>query len=484
MANLPAWMIVDEIKRRKSGPLSRGAIRNSLQEGFQRDVFDCEARNAAIIAPRSIGKTWALATKAVAAAADGLDVAYVAKTEKSLRNYAWSTIQGVSRRTGIPCKLMATDFYINVGSKGGQIRFFGGDNARFIDNLRGTRWHLIIVDESGHFFSDLEKLVMQVLIPCLFGRENAQLVLSGTPNLVPSGFFYEITRTGRERRGGWNVIEEHDPFYSEYSREHVREQLELVKNQYGPGWKDLPWVQREYFARWTIDTDALVYKYQPKINSFRKIDPRQGDTRILAVSSRFKRRTGLVEAVCNRSRYDALFVTRAWSAPHGYDEIDRIIPCIKQWQTSVGGKVVVNRSHGSIALLLHQSGVMVSRSREIEGKDPELQGINAINADLRTSRVLIKTIGCEDLVEEMTTLDWERDEMGEIDESGKPDRRKNREICDALTLAWLESDPRLFGAPKKDPKVGTAEWYESEEWKHRQHKLAKAAFRRLWGRNP
>jgi len=480
MKTAPAWQLIDEVSRRKTGPLNTDQIRESLIDGFQRDVFDCKARNAAVIAPRSIGKTWALAAKAVAAAADGLDVAYVAKTEKSLRNYAWKTIQGVCERTGQPLKWMATDFYARIGTKGGEIRFFGGDHPRFVDNLRGTRWHLIIVDESGHFYNDLENLVMQVLLPCLLGREGGQLLLSGTPNLVPSGFFFEITRIGKERRGGWSVVECHDPYYSPYSREHVKQQLDLVAEQYGEGWESLHWVQREYFARWTVDSDALVFKYQPPRNSFIKSPNTDGDSRVLAISSRFRNRTGIVKATFNRSRYGAIFVESADAHPVGYGGVDNLIPNIAEWQRSTGGQVIVDRRHRSVANLLFQSGIKISLSREIQGKDPELQAINAANADLMTSRILIKTTGCNDLVEELTTLDWKRDEMNNVDESGKPDPNKNRECCDAMVLAWLASDPRIFKRQDKAPRYGTSEYYNTEEERHKMHKRNMARSKSFW----
>jgi hypothetical protein len=158
-------------------------------------------------------------------------------------------------------------------------------------------------------------------------------------------------------------------------------------------------------------------------------------------------RTGIVEAWGNPSNYGATWVTSAKVFDFGYDGIDEIVPVMLEWQQRTKGTVVYDRSHALIAEAISDtdSRLKISASAEIPGSPKELQAIHRMNADFRTSRILVHAENCQPLAEEYLGLGWRQGSDGKRDINNmEPDPSRPQDCARAAMNAWLETSPRKW----------------------------------------
>lgn len=464
--DIPPHLVVEELERRAALADVRSRLRENLIPGIQCDIFDDTSKQIVALHVRGGGKTWALLSRALAAAMDGHDVAYIAKTYQSVEDIAWDTLKRLCRSLGIEIVTNENKLRARVSGRG-RICFFGADNRKFKDSLRGSRWNLIIVDEAGHFYSDLNSLVRDVLIGCTFGRDGT-IILTGTPYYISKGLFFELTKPNGDTRG-WSKHECHDPFYNPYSRKDVEHSMLLLEKEYGSGWDQLPFVRRELYAEWTYDNSALVYKYDQRKNTFKNYRPHVGDRHVLGLDFSFTGRTGMVETVSNPDRHRALFVLRTVSLDGvGLDQIDRLGPHLKEFHSRTGGDIVFDHSQTFIQEALSQAFPELSFIPA--QKTEKYTHIELFNADLKSSRILVCPEANEDLLWEWSKGTWKRNPDGSTP-TGRPKQnpKDKWDASDALLYAWRWSRVRDHeGQPLKGPKEGTREWCEMVDAKMRR----------------
>jgi len=467
VADIPPEFVVEELERRAAFGRVRKRLRSSLIPGIQRDIFDDKSKQIVALHVRGGGKTWALLSRALACALDGGDVAYIAKTYQSVEDIAWDTLKRICRGHGIEVLTNENKLRARVSGRG-RICFFGADNRKFKDQLRGSRWNLIIVDEAAHFYSDLSVLVRDVLVGCTFGRSGT-IILTGTPFYIAKGMFFELTKPGAPTHG-WSRHECHDPFYNPYSREDVERSMQLLRDEYGPGWDKMPFVRREMFAEWTHDTTALVYKYDQRRNSFKVYKPQIGDTHILGLDFSFTGNTALVEVVVNPDKHRAMFVLNTISMEGvGLDQIDRLGPYLRDFHSRTGGgDIVFDYSQTFIQEALSATYPELNFIRA--QKTEKYTHIELFNADLQSSRILIRPETNEKLLNEWAHGTWKRNPDGSTPVGMPKQNPKDKWDCsDACLYAWRWARVRDYeGKEQKPPAEGSREWFEMMDAKMRR----------------
>ena len=138
----------------------------------------------------------------------------------------------------------------------------GCKNRADAEKFRGDPYVTAIVDEGDSMRGHLKYLVQEVLEPTMMDF-NGQIVVSGTPGVIPEGFFYDIT-TGNNQRAwpthSWTVLENpHVPNAEAWLQERYRE-LGLDP--------DSPSAQREWMGRWVLDLDSLCYQFDTDLNIY------------------------------------------------------------------------------------------------------------------------------------------------------------------------------------------------------------------------
>lgn len=254
-----ALLIVNEVQKRASSrSLSLVDDNFPAQAVFLRD----KSRKKAAICTRRAGKTNGVARALVEPCVqyDGVDVLYVGLTKGTCRRLFWEgALKPLIKEFNIPCKMNETRLEVRLPNNSA-IYCLGMDvNKEEMKKLLGGKYKRIVIDEAGSFRVDLFKLVYEILGPAtadLLG----DMILTGTPEDLTSGLFYEVTRQdGIARRADWSVHE-----WSTFDNPYMAAQWQIEIDDLiskNPRITETPMYQRMYLGKWVIDSSRLVYKY-------------------------------------------------------------------------------------------------------------------------------------------------------------------------------------------------------------------------------
>jgi hypothetical protein len=147
---------------------------------------------------------------------------------------------------------------------GSYIRCFGVDaKPDEMKKVLGVGYRLVVIDEAQKFRIDLRKLVFEMLLPAMADLQG-KVRLTGTPDDLTSGLFYEVTRQEGKREPGWSV-HEWNTFENPYMAKQWASDIAMLKETQ-PRIEETPSFQRMYLGKWVVDTSALVYKFDPSRN--------------------------------------------------------------------------------------------------------------------------------------------------------------------------------------------------------------------------
>lgn len=143
----------------------------------------------------------------------------------------------------------------------------GLDNRGEIEKVRGTGWGRVAIDEAQALPPYVKELVEDVLMPALADHDG-KIRMIGTPPPVPVGYFHDASHSSLWSHHAWTV----------WQNPHVpgaRAMLDKVLLARGLAESD-PSIQREWFGRWTLDLDSLVFKYDAQRNGFTALPELKG----------------------------------------------------------------------------------------------------------------------------------------------------------------------------------------------------------------
>jgi hypothetical protein len=226
---------------------------------------------------RRAGKTEAIPAYLHKAAAENPDcvIYYVGITGKRARELMWKPLTRFNKDFSLGCevnKTLATLYHPN----GAEIRLTGADDLEELGKKRGDKVALVVVDEAQAFPPRvLRALVDDVFWPALMDVEGS-ILLCGTPGVVCSGFWYEITRNEDAnsrtlRLKGWEVHEWSGldnlslNFKGQKIADRFRAELEAREARTGPG---DPSTLREWRGQWVNDSSALFYAFNEERNCY------------------------------------------------------------------------------------------------------------------------------------------------------------------------------------------------------------------------
>lgn len=255
-----ALAIVAEIKRRESfKTIDLVDPKFPSQAAFVTDT----ARKVAAKCTRRAGKTEGVARRLIRRCLkqDGVAVLYVGLTRDSCRRIFWEdALKPLLGKKKIPSKLNETRLECRFPNAS-RIYCLGMDvDKEEMKKLLGGKYAEVVIDEAGSFRIDLTKLVYEILGPATADYLGT-IALTGTPEDLTSGLFYEVTRDDDvPRRADWSVHE-----WTTYDNPYMVKQWEIEIESLlaaNPRMKETPMFQRMYLGHWVIDQTRLVYKYR------------------------------------------------------------------------------------------------------------------------------------------------------------------------------------------------------------------------------
>jgi hypothetical protein len=156
----------------------------------QQAVLDSDARFKVLMCGRRFGKSLIAQVQALMTLIEGKRVAYITPTYLLAKSFFLE----LDKNLPPTVKRNASDLTIEMN--GGLMRFFTGER---MDNLRGMKFHLVIVDEAS-YISDLESGWLNSIRPTLTDYKGKALFLS-----TPRGrnYFYSLYLKGQNGDPEW-----------------------------------------------------------------------------------------------------------------------------------------------------------------------------------------------------------------------------------------------------------------------------------------
>jgi hypothetical protein len=436
-----AWF-EEFLKRQKRG---YNQLLNSLF-AEQKQFITSSARRKAAICSRRAGKTYAAAVYLLCTAQKypGCLSAYLATSRTSAKRILWHDLLELNAKYNLSIEFNHTDLIAVLPNKS-RIWLSGASDTSEIEKFRGSKYKLVILDESASFGSYIEQLVDEVFEPALIDQRGT-MVLIGTPVAACKGKFYDVTT---DENLGWET--HHWTLLNNPHIPHAQEYLESMCKE--RNWDaDNPIYQREWLGRWVRNSDSMVYKYDPLKNGWDKVLP-----------------SGLMYVMGVDFGYEdaSAFVIGAFTPKKPYFYIIETFKQSQMIPTEIANKIKhFMDKYKLYKIVVDTGGLGKSLAEEFRQRhslpvDPaekknKYEYIELMNDDFLGG--FIKVDPKDEITDEWSLLQWD-------DEHDKEDERFENHLTDACLYAWRESR-HFTHVPEPDkPKFGTDAYWEAEERK-------------------
>jgi hypothetical protein len=404
------------------------------------------------VCSRRSGKTISCAADLLETArlCEGVVCLYITLSRKNAKRIIWRELKRLNRLYGLQGEANESD--LSMEFPNGSIIYCSGASDRGeIENFRGLPIKLCYIDESQSFPSYIQELIDDVIGPALLDHLGT-LCLIGTPGPVPNGYFYDCSNSDGWAHHHWTFFQ--NPHMVKKSGESHEFLLQRVlKMRKLP--VDHPSIQREYFGRWCLDSDSLVFHYTAEANDFKEV-PKDNYTYILGIDIGFNDADALaVIGWSEKSKVTYLFeevITKQQGIESLVEQIEDIR---KRYDIS---KIVMDT--GGLGKKIQES---ISSRYQIPVEPAEkvrkFEYIELLNADMRKG--LFKARGSSRFAQDCNLVEYDLDKS-------TPDRmvvskRYHSDINDAVLYAWRESYSYTHSEPKVGPKYGTRAWADAEQ---------------------
>lgn len=373
---------------------------------------------------------------------------YIALTRDSAKDIMWPTLHELNDTHGWGAEFIENPLTMVIPN-GSRLRLIGADMQNFIQRLRGAKVAATAIDEAQSFGPHIESLVNDVIVPTMADYDGkAWLAITGTPGLIPKGFFHDISVRGV---GGFSMHH-----WSLFDNPHLPNAREFVKSlKERQKWSDdHPTYLREWLGKWATDTDAMLIKYSEGVNHYAML-PHHKWTYILGID------IGLRDA-------DALAVL-AWSpqTPNIYlveEHVNR-----DQDITKLAQQIETITQKYDISKMVMDEGALGKKIAEEfrrrkgipvqpANKARKMENVALLNDWLRQGRFFAKKDSKFASDSYLVQIDYEK---------STPDRivvksDYHSDIIDAVLYAFKESPAFTFSPTVTAPKWGSKEWQEAE----------------------
>lgn len=392
---------------------------------------------------------------------------YITGARTDAKKIVWSEVKRFNDQHGFRGVANESELAMSFPN-GSVVRLAGAKDDASVEKIRGQMPPVkkAYIDEAQAIRDSLlRKLIDDVLEPALLDY-NGTLVMIGTPPPVPAGYFVDSSRSKQWSNHKWTFFD--NPFIPLKSGQTHQAALDRVLKRRGVGIDD-PSIRREFFGELALDTNSLVYQYNPSINHFETL-PQQKYTYILGVDLGF-------------NDADALAVL-AWSDAEKVTYLVEDIVTKEQGITELVEQIEKVRKKYEISKIVMDTGGLGKKiSEEIirrykipiqpAEKSRKFEYIELFNGAMRTGQFKARKDSTFAL--DSMKVEWDRDKT-------RPDRkaisdRFHSDVCEAALYAWRESYSFTHTPPKPELKYGTKAWSDAEA--ERMEAEAQEHFERL-----
>lgn len=359
---------------------------------------------------------------------------------------------------------------LSLSFPSGSMIYCGGANTEDeIEKYRGlSNVALAYVDEAQAFRPYLKELVEDILTKRLYDT-NGRCRLIGTPGLIPSGYFHDVSKSPAWGQHRWTL---HDnPHIARKSGMSVEA---LIAQDCARKGVDIthPSIRRECFGEWVLDQTSLILNYNPMVAHFEEL-PTRNWSYVMGVD------VGFVDS-------DAIVVLAYCDdEPTTYLVHEEI--CAKQDLTALAQNIKLLQARYDVSrTVIDEGGLGKKLAEELRNrwgihvepaeKTRKMENLAILNDALRSGR--FKAKHDSRFASDCMHLEIDRDKS-------RPDKmvvsdKFHSDVIDSVLYAFKMS-PAYTWEPAKtaEPVVGSKAWYEAQakkgiDWEQERERLIKA----------
>jgi phage terminase large subunit len=366
------------------------ALRDSMFPK-QKAFFDDPATRKVGFCTRRAGKTIGTALHILATLLEHPRalVLYMAQTRDACKIYIWEEIRALVVKHDLPFDFNENSLTMMHRRGRGKCVFKGaGDSPKEMDKLRGPKWRLAVLDESGTFGAGMEDMVMSAIGPAL-RDENGTLILIGTAGRKREGLFYQAAHGLKTRKDGTPIYKKHqwsledNPFLSDQARD-----LEFIKEEEGLSDTD-PRFLREYKMIWaSADSERVWAGYSPDRNdSDCELDKKHQWKYLLGMDFGWQDASSIA-VIAYSPTCKPIYVLETWQKIHAYS--DEIAAKVMEFRATYGARRYVGDVGGQGKLhqmqLQRDYGIHIEAANKME----KTAYIEFMNSAFMRGEILIK----------------------------------------------------------------------------------------------
>lgn len=440
------------------------ALSTGDERGFEleRVLFDKQlpfglsrARYQTACCTRRSGKTVGELTKLLDIARDKPDSVslYITLSRINAKRLAWEILKTLNAEHNVGGIPSEGELLLTLPN-GARIYLTGCSDMGEVEKFRGLPLAIVVIDEAQSFPTMLlQRLIDEVLVPALMDF-NGALVLVGTPGPVPIGYFHDCVVSPEWAHFSWSVFD--NPWIERKSGRTARAMLDDELKRRGVDEND-PVIQREWFGRWVLDPNVLVFRYDSKRND-RK--PLVHQHHVIGVDF------GYYDA-------DAIAVL-GWSDSSPCLDLVEELVTAKQHITPLMESVrAMESKYKPLAIVADFAALGMKIAEEISmrtsvpveaaDKMRKLEHIEWLNDAMRTDKFFAPS--SSRFAQDCALVEWDRSKF----EKPKISDRFHSDICDAVLYAYVKALHWLHvPAPPQRARFGTVEWHAEEQLRQQQ----------------
>lgn len=375
---------------------------------------------------------------------------YITLSRKNAKRLVWPVLKRFNKELGLNGNPNESDLSIAFPN-GSMIYILGAVDRQSIEDFRGLAVRKVYLDEAQSFPEYIRELIDDVLGPALMDYAG-QLILIGTPGPVPTGYFYELRSNQGWSHHSWSYWDNPRLDFLKRGLTH-QDMLDRELKRRGVTISD-PSIQREWFGKWIVDEDSLVYHYNALKNDYNDL-PSDNWTYILGVDLGFEDADALALIAYSDIRKETYLVeevvTRHQDLSSLCKQIDMLVAQYDITKIVVDTGGLGKKITEEISKRYNIPMVAAEKTRKVEY-------IELMNDDLRTGRLKIRATS--QFAHDSLKVEWDHDHS-------TPDRkviskRFHSDICEAVLYAWRESYSYTSNLPIAEPEYGTRAWSDKE----------------------
>lgn len=387
---------------------------------------------------------------------NGINCLYITLSRKNAKRLVWPEFKRINRVYKLGGIVNESDLTITYPNE--SVLYLSGASDRGeIENFRGSAFKKVYIDEGQSFPDYIRELIDDVIGPSLMDYDGT-LCLIGTPGPIPAGFFFDVSQSSTWSHHTWSFFD--NPHIALKSGKTHQELLDKELKRRGTS-IDNPSIQREWFGKWVLDSDSLVYKYNVQRSGYDSL-PSIKWNYILGIDLGYDDADAIAVLAWSESSPSTYLVEELVTRHQGITElVEQIESLRKRYDIS---KIVIDT-----AGLGKKIGEEISKRYKIAVQPAEkvrkLEYIELMNDCLRTGQ--LKARPSSRFAQDCMRVEWDMDKS-------RPDKKiiSNRfhsDICEAVLYAWRETYAYTYEKPKEITKEGSREWLDKLEEKAMEH---------------